>query len=344
MFYEVIPTEVYRAGGGVLTYSSDFPLQPGHIVLIPLGKKVITGIVSKKVPKVDFPTKPIVKLLHPYPLPTHLLKSIFWLSKYYLSPLPAAANLMLPAGLTARGAIKDPTAPANTAKTAALRLAQNPTSQAQNPTKTPQNSKNPAKFPSVPLNQAQQNALQALQEAPGATRLLRGVTGSGKTNIYLKMAENALEQQKSTILLVPEIALTSQLVQIFEQTFAGRVVLIHSSQTLAERRKTWLNILNSTYNGVEQKNLNCWSETIRSATSEKKAARARDDGTRELRVCENVCENIDTEPEEPLLFRKLRIIQLRVESALRQQFIMLPLLDNRPVAHHQNQIRISNRR
>lgn len=240
MFYEVIPTEVYRAGGGALTYSSDIPLMPGHIVLIPLGKKVVTGLVSRKVPKVDFPTKPIIKLLHPSPIPTHLLKSISWLANYYLSPLPACASLMLPAGLTARGAIKkssltavDPQNSISTPQPSSY-----PTSK-----KSPQN---PQK-PSIPLNQAQKTALQSLQEAPGATRLLRGVTGSGKTNIYLKMALNALEQQKSTILLVPEIALTSQLVKIFEQTFMGRVVLIHSNQTLVERRQTWLHILNTTH-------------------------------------------------------------------------------------------------
>lgn len=225
MFYEVIPTEVYRQGGGALTYSSDIPLMPGHIVLIPLGKKVVTGLVLKKVPKVDFPTKSIVKLLHPYPIPDHLLKSISWLANYYLSPLPACANLMLPAGLAARGAIKNNSIQNNAIKT--------PTSATE---KSP-----------IPLNAAQKQALQSLQEAPGATCLLRGVTGSGKTNIYLKMALDALKQQKSTILLVPEIALTSQLVKIFEQTFAGRVVLIHSNQTLVERRQTWLHILNTTY-------------------------------------------------------------------------------------------------
>lgn len=230
MFYEVIPTEVYRAGGGALTYSSDQPLKPGHIVLIPLGKRVITGIVSKKVPKVDFPTKPIVKLLHPYPIPSHLLKSISWLSKYYLSPLPACANLMIPAGLAAKTVQNNP-----------LNLLKEP---------SPKSAQNP-EIPLIPLNKAQQNALQSLQEAPGATRLLRGVTGSGKTNIYIKMAENALKAQKSTILLVPEIALTSQLVKIFEQTFRGRVVLIHSNQTLVERRQTWLDILNTTFGAQE---------------------------------------------------------------------------------------------
>lgn len=224
MFFEVIPTEVYRDGGGALTYSFDQDLLPGHIVLIPLGKRIITGIVLKKVPKVNFPTKPIIKLIHPIPLPNHLLKSITWLSKYYLSPLPACANLILPAGLTSR----------TTAKTI---------EQACRPEQACRKMNDCAP---ISLNQHQQKALQALSEAPETTRLLQGVTGSGKTNIYLKLASETLKKSKSVILLVPEIALTSQLVKIFSTTFGDRVVLIHSNQTLVERRNTWLNILAAT--------------------------------------------------------------------------------------------------
>lgn len=219
MFFEVIPTEVYRNGGGALTYSFDQKLLPGHIVLVPLGNRTILGIVLRQVPKVNFPTKPITKLIHPLPLPQHLLKSIVWLSEYYLSPLPATASLMIPAGITARGALKE-----------SFR----------------QNTATTAKFPLIELNSAQKKALEALQQPPEGTHLLRGVTGSGKTNIYLQLAANALKQQKSVILLVPEIALTSQLVKIFEQTFGNFVTLIHSNQTLVERRKTWLKLLETT--------------------------------------------------------------------------------------------------
>jgi len=126
---------------------------------------------------------------------------------------------MLPAGLAARTAFKPP--------------------------KSAPKAQNSLKLPLIPLNSAQKTALQSLQNAPGPTRLLRGVTGSGKTNIYLRMAADALNRQKSVILLVPEIALTSQLVQIFEQTFGERVLLIHSAQTMTERRRIWLQILTS---------------------------------------------------------------------------------------------------
>jgi len=216
MFFEVIPTEIFRIGGTVLTYSSPLNLKPGHVVLVPLGPRLVTGIVKKRVKSVDFPVKPISRLLHPLPLPNHLLKAANWLSDYYLAPLPSTVNLLVPAGLSSRNAI-----PPHSAETAPL---------------------DTLKLPLIPLNSAQQKALQELSTAPGSTALLRGVTGSGKTNIYLKLAANALESQKSTILLVPEIALTSQLVHIFEETFGDRVIVMHSNLTMVERRKAWLKI------------------------------------------------------------------------------------------------------
>lgn len=218
MFFEVIPTEVFRENSGILTYQSDQPLTPGQVVLIPLGQRTISGIVLRRVQQVEFATKPIKSLLIATPLPKHLLEAIKWLSDYYLSPLPTCANLILPAGLTPRTLQKLP--PALTVKQ--------------------------PRFAPIPLNSAQKTALQALQEAPVSTRLLRGITGSGKTNIYLQMASECLKRQKSTILLVPEIALTSQLVQIFQNTFGERVVLLHSQQTLTEHRRLWLQILQTT--------------------------------------------------------------------------------------------------
>lgn len=219
MFFEVIPTEIFRAGGTVLTYSSPLDLKPGHIVLIPLGPRLVTGVVKKRVKSVDFEVKPIAKLLHPLPLPAHLLKATHWLSDYYLAPLPSTVNLLIPAGLSSRNAV--PPHSANIELPSHLKL------------------------PLIPLNQAQQKALLDLSRGSGSTAMLRGVTGSGKTNIYLKLAENALKAQKSTILLVPEIALTSQLVRIFEETFGERVIVMHSNLTMVERRKAWLRIHDS---------------------------------------------------------------------------------------------------
>ena len=100
MFYEVIPIRIFRSDSiGILTYSSELPLKPGHIIEIPLGRGKTFGIVTKKVTSVDFPTKPITRLLYDIPLPSHILKSILWLSEYYLTPLPLTAKLFLPPGV-----------------------------------------------------------------------------------------------------------------------------------------------------------------------------------------------------------------------------------------------------
>lgn len=246
MYFEVIPTEVFRENGGALTYQSEQKLLPGQIVLVPLGKRTVTGIVTRQIPKVDFPTRSITRVLHPYPLPRHLLNAITWLAEYYLSTLPATASLIMPAGIAARGALKGSLGD----DTNANAIHRTRISESASTANERVNTANQVKIPLIELNTAQKTALRALQEAPGTTRLLRGVTGSGKTNIYLKMAADCLKQQKSVILLVPEIALTSQLVKIFEQTFGNLVTLIHSNQTLVERRKTWLTLLETTCSGV----------------------------------------------------------------------------------------------
>ena len=95
----------------------------------------------------------------------------------------------------------------------------------------------------IPLNHDQKIALEGLQQGLGGTKLLYGVTGSGKTNIYLKMALNAFKRHKSTIVLVPEIALTSQFVRVFREVFGEKIVLIHSKQTEAERHLIFNSLL-----------------------------------------------------------------------------------------------------
>ncbi|MBQ6127770.1 primosomal protein N' [Candidatus Saccharibacteria bacterium] len=247
MFYEVIPIRIFRSDSiGILTYSSELPLKPGHIIEIPLGRGKTFGIVTKKVTSVDFPTKPITRLLYDIPLPSHILKSILWLSEYYLTPLPLAAKLFLPQGLgkkRRKGLSEQIGFPGISATTGAgdRRSARDDGPRSR----CPGNHYLSEQASFIALNLAQKHALSALETISTPTKLLHGVTGSGKTNIYLKLAENALRAQKSTILLVPEIALTSQLVQVFESTFKTHICLIHSKQTEAERHLIWEKILNS---------------------------------------------------------------------------------------------------
>ncbi len=83
--------------------------------------------------------------------------------------------------------------------------------------------------------------LPALEKGTGAF-LLHGVTGSGKTEVYLAMAKRALEMGKAAIILVPEIALTPQMVGWFRERFGPRTAVLHSRLTDGERMDEWRRI------------------------------------------------------------------------------------------------------
>ena len=91
----------------------------------------------------------------------------------------------------------------------------------------------------VPLTAAQAHAADALREgvAAGIYRgyLLHGVTGSGKTRVYIEMARAIRARGRQVVVLVPEIALTGQLITAFQEIFAGDIVVMHSRLSLAER-------------------------------------------------------------------------------------------------------------
>ncbi|MBR0480380.1 primosomal protein N' [Candidatus Saccharibacteria bacterium] len=239
MFYEVIPTKVFRASSGILTYTFPENLIPGTLVEVPLGQNSARGVVYRKVTEPDFKCKPISKVLHEKPLPSHLLKSLLWLSRYYLTPLPVVANLILPVP-PSKQYLKE-----NYLRTdgACSKNGENRSDEACNDRPEEASPKCAGNFP---LNTAQKTALEAIKTTVTATKLLHGITGSGKTNIYLKMAQETLNDQKSTILLVPEIALTSQLVQVFQSSFGDRVICLHSRQTDATRRDLWYKIHDAT--------------------------------------------------------------------------------------------------
>ncbi len=93
------------------------------------------------------------------------------------------------------------------------------------------------------LNEAQQVAFEGLDaqlhgSTPGAA-LLYGVTGSGKTAVYLKLIQSCLDMGKSAVLLVPEIALTPQLLGLLSGYFGQTVAVLHSSLPAAERYDQW---------------------------------------------------------------------------------------------------------
>ena len=93
------------------------------------------------------------------------------------------------------------------------------------------------------LNSDQQNAFEGLSELLSSDRpqaaLLFGVTGSGKTAVYIHLIDKVLNEGKTAILLVPEIALTPQMIRTFSSYFGNSVAVLHSSLSIGERYDEW---------------------------------------------------------------------------------------------------------
>ena len=98
------------------------------------------------------------------------------------------------------------------------------------------------------LSDIQQKAFDTLYGAyraqTGQTALLFGVTGSGKTNVYLALIDKVLSDGKNVIVLVPEISLTPQTIALFEKRFGDKIAVLHSGLSMGERRDTFFRIKN----------------------------------------------------------------------------------------------------
>jgi primosomal protein N' (replication factor Y) len=99
--------------------------------------------------------------------------------------------------------------------------------------------------PSKKLNPIQTDALAQIREyfVENKVTLLHGVTASGKTEIYVKLIEEFLEQDKQVLYLLPEIALTTQLIERLRAYFGDRITVYHSRYSLPERVEAWNNVL-----------------------------------------------------------------------------------------------------
>ena len=214
-YYEVAPNQIVRAGSTSFTYSSNVPQRIGQIVLIEIGKKKMVGVIIKKVDKPSYPTKEIISIIEPTPLPNQLIDLAIWLSKYYVSPLATVLQTILPNGIQKTRRIK----PHQTQITKRERT-------------------------NIVFNEEQSNVLSTLANNNAGTFLLQGVTGSGKTEIYIAIAKKSISEGKSIIILVPEIALTSQLISEFSNHF-NNLLVTHSKMTESERHLVWTEALNN---------------------------------------------------------------------------------------------------
>lgn len=111
----------------------------------------------------------------------------------------------------------------------------------------------PQCYEKVVLSQEQRTAIDTIgqgMEESGGVFLLHGVTGSGKTEVYMHLVEKALKSKKRSIILVPEISLTPQTVGHFKRRFGEEVAILHSRLSLGERFDEWRRIYNCEVNIV----------------------------------------------------------------------------------------------
>ncbi|RME17883.1 MAG: DEAD/DEAH box helicase, partial [Bdellovibrio sp.] len=200
-----------------LTYlSPQGPLPEGASVIVPLGHRKTRAIVlgpSPNPPK-DIPIKSLLAVNPHRPLlHEDYMKWLEKLSQYYMYPLGLIAPLAFPPleKKTGRKTRKKEVIPEVFSK-----------------------------VPPPPLTSEQKQVVQDILKFPNfSVHLLHGVTGSGKTEVYLQLLEKVIHEKKQALVLVPEISLTPQLILRFSQRFPQQVAVIHSHLTPREKTNQW---------------------------------------------------------------------------------------------------------
>jgi primosomal protein N' (replication factor Y) len=208
-FASVYPLVTARALARPFTYLAD-GLEKGSVVSVPFGKArrrgVVVGLEDEAPPEVEpVAVERVLGSVSPA-----LVDLALWLADYYGSTPARALALVAPDAPARRKGAKRREGPK------AL----------------------PAEAVPETLTEEQEAALKRIVGAleTGGSFLLYGATGSGKTEVYLRACEEALACGLGAIVLVPEIALTPQALGRFTARFPGRVAVLHSGMTDAERR------------------------------------------------------------------------------------------------------------
>lgn len=208
-----------------LTYSAEIDdLKPGLSVTVPLGKRTVDAVlvapVATSTPGQEpenekFKIKNIIEINEERPRINDVYRQwMKWVSDYYCYPIGQVGQLFFPPlKKKGRGSRK-----ASVIPTRGLEPQSTP------PTLTPE----------------QTQVFKDISSSEEfAVHLLHGVTGSGKTEVYLQLLDQVIERGQQGLVLVPEISLTPQLIQRFSQRFGDQVAVIHSHLTEREKTDQW---------------------------------------------------------------------------------------------------------
>ena len=216
-YFEVAPTKIVRQDKGYFTYSHFEKLKIGQVVKIEVGKNMMIGLVIKEVSKPsNYKTKNVSSVIESLVIPEKLILLSLWMSTYYLTHLALVLQLIIPRGIEKKRRLN-----------------------IQNTVKN-----HSRKRTNYLLNKQQLSVLKELKKHSDGTFLLQGITGSGKTDVYIDLIKDALKSNKSAILIVPEIALTSQVVAELSNYFP-EIIITHSKMTESQRHLVWNKLMNN---------------------------------------------------------------------------------------------------
>ena len=195
------------------TYSSDKELEIGTYCEVDFAKSKLLGIVireSKKEDIGDFKIKSIDKVLLDIPkIPENILNLAIFINTYYITDFFASLSLVGPYDKMSLESIKK------------LEIEDVDIKE------------------EVCLSEKQFEIYNEIINSKESYFLLHGITGSGKTQIYIKLIIEALNRKKGSIFLVPEISLTTQMVNGLKKIFGDNISIIHSKMTPAKKKAEW---------------------------------------------------------------------------------------------------------
>lgn len=200
---------------------ADWNLMPGCSVTVPFGSRnrKATGLLLESVPEpasTEFEIKEILSIEEERPsLSSQQIRWLQWLADYYIHPLGQIQELVFPplSKKGGRGSKKNNVIP------------------------------QVALVEPHPLTSEQEHVLSQINLNQYNSYLLHGVTGSGKTEVYIEVISKALQQGSTALVLVPEISLTPQLIRRFAERFPNQIAVLHSQLTEREKTEQWWNVV-----------------------------------------------------------------------------------------------------
>lgn len=210
-YVEVLPLTKTGTKDQPFTYETELEISPGSIVTIPLKNRTVRGMVLKGVKKPKFPTRPVGKIQSAEPVLTRTQLALAEkIADYYLSTPSEVIAAILPFDF---GKKRRPLPKVEITSKRGLPLK---------------------------LTKDQEKIYASIKKAKKSSRhLIFGVTGSGKTEVYLQLIEDALNSNCGAIVLVPEISLTPQTAERFTKRFGETVAVWHSGLKETEKFDTW---------------------------------------------------------------------------------------------------------